>query len=233
MLAENLQNVLGTIQSALAKRTEKKETGDAVCLVAVTKNHPASVISEIEALGVGNVGENRVQEAKEKQEEVGHPGQWHLIGHLQTNKAKQAVELFDLIESADSEHLLRALEKESGKLNKSTDVLLQINIAREPQKTGFLPEAYEAALGILDEMPHVNVRGVMVIAPNTPDQDAIRAVFRSGYEYFCALKKRRNGIDLLSMGMSNDYAIAVEEGANIVRVGTALFGPRDYSNRGY
>ncbi|MBQ9698682.1 MAG: YggS family pyridoxal phosphate-dependent enzyme [Acidaminococcaceae bacterium] len=233
MLAENLRNVSEAIQAALAKRTEKMETGDTVCLVAVTKNHPAQVVPEIEALGVQNIGENRVQEAKEKQEQLGHAGRWHLIGHLQTNKAKQAVELFDLIESADSEHLLRALEKESAKLDKITEVLLQINIAREPQKTGFLPEDYEAMLGKLDELPHIKVRGVMVIAPNTPDVAVIHAVFRQGYAYFCALKKQRADIDFLSMGMSGDYPIAVEEGANMVRVGTALFGARDYSNRGY
>ena len=107
MLADNLRNVRETIASALVKRVGKKETGDEVCLVAVTKNHPAEVVAEIVALGVENIGENRVQEAREKQEKLGHPGKWHLIGHLQTNKAKQAVELFDLIESVDSEHLLQ------------------------------------------------------------------------------------------------------------------------------
>ena len=233
MLADNLRVVRETIVSALAKRTEKKETGDTVCLVAVTKNHPADVITEIEALGVGSIGENRVQEAREKQQQIGHPGRWHLIGHLQTNKAKQAVELFDLIESADSEHLLRALEKEAAKQNKVMDVLLQINVAREPQKTGFLPEEYDAVLPMLDELPHIKVRGIMVIAPNTPDRDVLHAVFRQGYDYFCGLKRQRENIDYLSMGMTSDYAIAVEEGANRVRVGTALFGARDYSNRGY
>ena len=146
MLADNLHDVKETIAAALANRTEKKETGDTVCLVAVTKNHPADVVTEIEALGVENIGENRVQEAREKQAQLGHPGKWHLIGHLQTNKAKQAVEFFDLIESADSEHLLRALEKEAAKQDKVMDVLLQVNIAREPQKTGFLPEEYESVL---------------------------------------------------------------------------------------
>ena len=233
MLADNLRNVRETIASALAKRLEKKETGDTVCLVAVTKNHPADVVTEIEALGVGIIGENRVQEAREKQEQIGHPGKWHLIGHLQTNKAKQAVELFDLIESVDSERLLRILEKEAAKQGKVMDVLLQINIAREPQKTGFLPEEYEAVLSVLDEAPHVRVRGIMVIAPDTPDQDVLHSVFRQGYEHFCELKRQRNDIDYLSMGMSSDYPAAIEEGANVVRVGTALFGPRDYANRGY
>ena len=233
MLADNLHNVKETIASALARRTERKETGDEVCLVAVTKNHPAAVVTEIQALGVGNIGENRVQEAREKQQQVGHPGRWHLIGHLQTNKAKQAVEFFDLIESADSEHLLRALEKEAKKQGKVMDVLIQINVAREPQKTGFLPEDYEAVLPLLDSFPHIRVRGIMVIAPNTPDQTVLHSVFRQGYDYFCTLKRQRKDIDFLSMGMTSDYAIAVEEGANMVRVGTALFGARDYNNRGY
>ena len=233
MLADNLHNVKETIASALARRTERKETGDEVCLVAVTKNHPAAVVTEIQSLGVGNIGENRVQEAREKQQQVGHPGKWYLIGHLQTNKAKQAVEFFDLIESADSEHLLRALEKEAAKQGKVMDVLLQINVAREPQKTGFLPEDYEAVLPLLDSFPHIRVRGIMVIAPNTPDQTVLHSVFRQGYDYFCKLKRQRKDIDFLSMGMTSDYAIAVEEGANMVRVGTALFGARDYNNRGY
>ena len=233
MLADNLHNVKETIASALARRTERKETGDEVCLVAVTKNHPAAVVTEIQSLGVGNIGENRVQEAREKQQQVGHPGKWHLIGHLQTNKAKQAVEFFDLIESADSEHLLRALEKEAKKQGKVMDVLIQINVAREPQKTGFLPEDYEAVLPLLDSFPHIRVRGIMVIAPNTPDQTVLHSVFRQGYDYFCKLKRQRKDIDFLSMGMTSDYAIAVEEGANMVRVGTALFGARDYNNRGY
>lgn len=233
MLADNLHNVKETIASALARRTERKETGDEVCLVAVTKNHPAAVVTEIQSLGVGNIGENRVQEAREKQQQIGHPGKWHLIGHLQTNKAKQAVDFFDLIESADSEHLLRALEKEAAKQGKVMDVLLQINVAREPQKTGFLPEDYEAVLPLLDSFPHIRVRGIMVIAPNTPDQTVLHSVFRQGYDYFCKLKRQRKDIDFLSMGMTSDYAIAVEEGANMVRVGTALFGARDYNNRGY
>lgn len=233
MLADNLHNVKETIASALARRTERKETGDEVCLVAVTKNHPAAVVTEIQSLGVGNIGENRVQEAREKQQQIGHPGKWHLIGHLQTNKAKQAVDFFDLIESADSEHLLRALEKEAAKQGKVMDVLLQINVAREPQKTGFLPEDYEAVLPLLDSFPHIRVRGIMVIAPNTPDQTVLHSVFRQGYDYFCTLKRQRKDIDFLSMGMTSDYAIAVEEGANMVRVGTALFGARDYNNRGY
>jgi pyridoxal phosphate enzyme (YggS family) len=229
MLAENLQLVQQNIAQALAHRSEPKCTGTEVLLVAVTKNHPASAVTDILSLQVTDVGENRVQEARDKQKLLGHPGNWHLIGHLQTNKAKQAVELFDIIESVDSEHLLLALDKEAGKLGKRIDILLQINIAGETQKTGFAPADYAAILPNLDLFTHVRTRGIMVIAPQTDQVESVRPVFREGYRYFCALQKERPQIDYLSMGMTEDYQVAIEEGANVVRIGTALFGPRDYS----
>ncbi len=229
MLAENLQLVQQNIAQALAHRSEPKCTGTEVLLVAVTKNHPASAVTDILSLQVTDVGENRVQEARDKQKLLGHPGNWHLIGHLQTNKAKQAVELFDIIESVDSEHLLLALDKEAGKLGKRIDILLQINIAGETQKTGFAPADYAAILPKLDLFTHVRTRGIMVIAPQTDQVESVRPVFREGYRYFCALQKERPQIDYLSMGMTEDYQVAIEEGANVVRIGTALFGPRDYS----
>ena len=229
MLAENLQKVQQNITQALAHRSEPKCTGTEVLLVAVTKNHPASAVTDILSLQVTDVGENRVQEARDKQKLLGHPGNWHLIGHLQTNKAKQAVELFDIIESVDSEHLLLALDKEAGKLGKRIDILLQINIAGETQKTGFAPADYAAILPKLDMFTHVRTRGIMVIAPQTDQVESVRPVFREGYRYFCALQKERPQIDYLSMGMTEDYQVAIEEGANVVRIGTALFGPRDYS----
>ena len=229
MLAENLQLVQQNIAQALAHRSEPKCTGTEVLLVAVTKNHPASAVTDILSLQVTDVGENRVQEARDKQKLLGHPGNWHLIGHLQTNKAKQAVELFDIIESVDSEHLLLALDKEAGKLGKRIDILLQINIAGETQKTGFAPADYAAIQPKLDLFTHVRTRGIMVIAPQTDQVESVRPVFREGYRYFCALQKERPQIDYLSMGMTEDYQVAIEEGANVVRIGTALFGPRDYS----
>ena len=229
MLKENLAKVEEKIAQALSNRKEAKETGDKVTLVAVTKNHLAEVIPQIQALGVPNVGENRVQEARDKQQKLGHEGIWHLIGHLQTNKAKHAVEMFDIIESVDSVKLLQCLDKEAGKAGVVRDVLLQINIAREPQKTGFSPEEYEAVVPALDDYQHLQLRGLMVIAPQTDEPETVRPVFQAAYEAFCELKKKRAHIDFLSMGMSEDYPIAIEEGANIVRVGTALFGPRDYS----
>ena len=230
MLADNLQQVQAKIVEALQLRQDKDlVTGDSVTLVAVTKNHPPEIITDIEALGIANVGENRVQEAKHKQEALGKHGYWHLIGHLQTNKARQAVALFDLIESIDSEHLLAAVDKEAARIGKVQDILLQLNIAHEEQKSGLEKEDYLALLPKLDEYKNVQVRGLMVIAQKCDDIEETRPVFAAGYRAFVRLQKQRPDIDLLSMGMSHDYQIAIEEGANIVRVGTALFGERDYS----
>lgn len=229
MLADNLQLVQQNIEEALGRRKELKLTGSDVNLVAVTKNHLPQVVTDIQALGNIHVGENRVQEAMHKQELLGKNGVWHLIGHLQTNKAKQAVAHFDLIESVDSLKLLQLLNKEAGKLGKVQDVLLQLNIAKEEQKSGFAREEYLEALRHLEEFTHLHVRGLMVIAQATENVEETRPVFAAGYRAFVRLREQLPDIDILSMGMSHDYTVAIEEGANYVRVGTALFGPRDYS----
>lgn len=228
-LADNIKIVQEKIAQALAARTEAKLTGSEVTLVAVTKNHPPETLTEALACGLGHIGENRVQEAKHKQEALGRRGTWHLIGHLQSNKARQAVALFDLIESVDSEKLLAALDKEAERLGKLQEVLLQLNIAHEEQKSGFAREEYLTLLPRLADFAHVQVRGLMVIAPKCEDIEEARPVFAAGYRAFCRLKALYPKVDILSMGMSGDYTVAVEEGANNVRVGTALFGQRDYS----
>lgn len=229
MLADNIKNVQEKIAKALLKRKEAKLTGDKVTLVAVTKNHPASIITDTLACGLVNIGENRVQEAKHKQEEIGKEGMWHLIGHLQSNKARQAVAHFDIIESIDSEKLLAEVNKEAARIGKVQDILLQLNIAHEEQKSGFDKEEYLAILPKLDDYANVKVRGLMVIAQKCDDIEETRPIFAAGYRAYVRLKEMRPDIDILSMGMSSDFAIAIEEGANNVRVGTALFGLRDYS----
>ena len=230
MLADNLKLVQHEIKAALDKRKEKEMlTGSQVTLVAVTKNHPPEVITESLALGVQNIGENRVQEAKHKQEAIGKQGYWHLIGHLQTNKARQAVAHFDLIESVDSEHLLAAVDKEAARIGKVQDILLQLNIAHEEQKSGLDREEYLDLLPKLGNYKNVRLRGLMVIAQKCDDVEETRPIFVAGCRAYVRLKEQHPEIDLLSMGMSSDYMIAIEEGANVVRVGTALFGQRDYS----
>ena len=229
MLVDNLKIVQEKIEASLQKRKEAMQTGDAVTLVAVTKNHAPEVIIEALSLGVECIGENRVQEAKHKKEVLPAGGKWHLIGHLQTNKARQAVALFDLIESVDSERLLTLLDEEAGRIGKLQDVLLQLNIAKEEQKTGFTKEEYLTVLEKLGDFKNIRLRGLMVIAQACTDIEETRPVFAAGYRAFCRLKETYPEIDCLSMGMSNDYTVAIEEGANMVRVGTALFGQRDYS----
>lgn len=229
MLADNLKVVQEKIEASLLARKEAKQTGNKVTLVAVTKNHAPEVITEALSLGVECVGENRVQEAKHKKEVLPAGGKWHLIGHLQTNKVRQAVALFDLIESVDSERLLAAIDEEAVRIGKVQDILLQLNIAGEEQKSGFGREEYLAVLPKLDGYKNIRVRGLMVIAQACTDVEETRPVFAAGYRCFCRLQAERSGIDCLSMGMSNDYTVAIEEGANMVRVGTALFGARDYS----
>ena len=230
MLAENLKLVKQKMQAALAKRKDKNLlTGNDVILVAVTKNHPPEVIAESIALGLQNIGENRVQEAKHKQEAIGKQCLWHLIGHLKTNKARQAVAHFDLIESVDSEHLLAAVDKEAARIGKVQDILLQLNIAHEEQKSGLERDEYLALLPKLGAYKNVRLRGLMVIAQKCDDVEETRPVFAAVYRAFVRLKEQYPQVDLLSMGMSSDYMIAIEEGANVVRVGTALFGQRDYN----
>ena len=229
MLADNLKIVQEKIEASLQKRKEAMQTGDAVTLVAVTKNHAPEVITEALSLGVECIGENRVQEAKHKKEVLPAGGKWHLIGHLQTNKARQAVALFDLIESVDSERLLALINEEAGRIGKVQDILLQLNIAKEEQKTGFTKEEYLAVLEKLNEYKNIRLRGLMVIAQACTDIEETRPVFAAGYRAYCRLKEAYPEVDCLSMGMSNDYTVAIEEGANMVRVGTALFGQRDYS----
>ena len=229
MLADNLKIVQEKIEASLQKRKEAKQTGNAVTLVAVTKNHAPEVITEALSLGVECIGENRVQEAKHKKEVLPAGGKWHLIGHLQTNKARQAVALFDLIESIDSERLLALINDEAARIGKVQDVLLQLNIAKEEQKTGFTKEEYLAVLEKLNEYKNIRLRGLMVIAQACSDVEETRPVFAAGYRAYCRLKEAYPEVDCLSMGMSNDYTVAIEEGANMVRVGTALFGQRDYS----
>ena len=231
MLSKNVETVLTRINQALAMRKEVKQTGEKVTLVAVTKNHPADVILASMALNITDIGENRVQEAKQKKNIVPHGPRWHLVGHLQTNKIKQAVELFDIIESVDSEKVLDAIDKAALQQGKIQDILLQLNIAEEEQKSGFDIGSYKDIRPRLAEYKNVRIRGLMVIARKCEDVEETRPVFKRGYEEFCRLKEYlgTKDVDILSMGMTHDYWIAIEEGANSVRIGTALFGERDYS----
>lgn len=204
---------------------------DRVHLIAVTKNHPVEKLAEAVRLGVEHVGENRVQEAiSKKRAYKGKAVKWHLIGHLQRNKAAAAVQYFDLIHSVDSIRLLKELEKQAEKQNKVQEILLQFNIAEEESKYGLRLSEYDDMLAATLAAPHLKVRGLMCMAPFYEDPELTRPVFRVAYHVFDDMKKHfpAEQISYLSMGMSNDFEVAIEEGANLVRVGTAIFGEREY-----
>ena len=229
-IAANVTNVTQNISLALARRRASPVTGDAVKIVAVTKNQDASAVQAALAAGLTVAGENRVQEAMTKAAQVTAP-EWLLIGHLQTNKVRQAVPLFTLIHSLDSERLALEIERVASARGKRQDVLIQVNVADEDTKFGIAPGEVEALARTVDSLPHVRLVGLMTIAPYYDDAEQARPHFRELYRIFADLKQAgltNSSIEWLSMGMTNDYAVAVEEGANLVRIGTAIFGPRHY-----
>ena len=230
MITENLCKVRENIVASLQKRRSEL-SGDSVTLIAVTKNHPAPRAQAAIDAGVTDIGENRVQEAKEKFPSLTGTFTRHLIGHLQTNKAKLAVEYFDLIHSVDSEHLAAAIDSAAAKLGKIQDILIQVNLAEEVQKSGVYAKDLPSLADFVDNLPHLRLCGFMLMAPAYDNVENCRPLFQKMYEIFQRSKEKswsRANIKYLSMGMSNDYRIAVEEGANMVRVGTAIFGQREY-----
>lgn len=229
-IAERYQNVAAKIEAAKQRRTTVPKEA-AVTLVAVTKNHDTTAMREAIAAGAADVGENRVQEAKTKFAEIGNCVTWHLIGHLQTNKVRQAVKFSDLIHSVDSLHLAEAINSEAARIDKVQDILVQVNLAKEESKSGIYKEELFASLQAINALPNLRLRGLMCMAPNYEDVELCRPLFREMYKIFQDVQDLdlpTSNIDTLSMGMTHDYEIAVEEGANMVRVGTAIFGPRQY-----
>lgn len=227
MIEAALKEVRRRIDEAMARAGRV----DQAMLVAVTKNHPVSAVEEAARLGVRVVGENRVQEAKEKILAYKGPAlEWHLIGHLQVNKVRQAVPLFSLIHSVDSCKLLDEIERVAAKHDKVQDVLLQVNVAREASKSGMAVEEFPTVRDYANTLPHVRVRGLMCMAPFFEDPEEARPIFRVADALYEDMKQYfpAGQIKYLSMGMTHDFEVALEEGANIVRVGTAIFGERVY-----
>ena len=230
MIQENLHEVEQHIAESRSKRAANVHD-EAVLLVAVTKNHDVEAMREAIDAGAGVVGENRVQEAMDKYAKLERDVIWHLIGHLQTNKVKQAVKIFDMIHSIDSEHLAIAVNKAAASIGKVQDILLQVNLAKEDSKFGIYKEELPALLERVDALSNVRLCGLMCIAPNYERVEDCRPLFHEMYEIFQKVKEmglKTANIKYLSMGMTHDYQIAVEEGSNVVRVGTAIFGQRQY-----
>jgi pyridoxal phosphate enzyme (YggS family) len=192
-----------------------------VRLIAVTKTFPAEVCAAVVAAGVGDLGENRVQEGVPKVEALAAAGlrpTWHLIGHLQSNKVKAALAAFDTIHSIDSLDLAAAVSRRA---TRPVDVLVEVNVAAEASKFGFSLEETPAACERVAGLPNLTLRGLMTVAPQTSDPETVRPVFGRLHELATSL-----GLPELSMGMTDDFEVAIEEGATMVRVGRALFGPR-------
>ena len=229
-IKNNLQTVKKEIAQALKRRRTKFDS-DNVKLIAVTKNHDITMMRDAIDLGVDEIGENRIQEASEKFVALDRKVKWHLIGHLQTNKVRPAVKMFDLIHSIDSIHLASTVDKAAKSINKVQDILIQVNLAKEESKTGIEIEKLDELIKKVVECDNLKLCGLMMIAPNYENVEQCRPLFRQMYELFQQLKGKnlnKAEIKYLSMGMTHDYKIAIEEGANVVRVGTAIFGQRNY-----
>ncbi|WBV57242.1 YggS family pyridoxal phosphate-dependent enzyme [Chryseobacterium daecheongense] len=208
----------------------KGQLSEGVQLVAVSKTHPVSAIQEVYDLGQKVFGENKVQELMEKYPLLPKDIQWHLIGHLQTNKVKYIAEFIDTIQSVDSEKVLLEINKEAGKHNRKIKVLLQVKIAAEDSKFGLeISEARELFQRYINgEFANIHITGLMGMATFTDDQQQVKKEFLTLKKVFDELNQLKK-LDTLSMGMSDDFPIAIECGANSVRVGSAIFGRRDYS----
>ena len=229
MIVENLKTVQNNIKESIQKR--HNIISQDVLLVAVTKNHDVEAMREAIDAGAAVIGENRVQEASQKYAVLDRNVTWHLIGHLQTNKVKHAVKIFDMIESVDSIKLAEAINKEAAKLGKVQKILVQVNLVKEASKTGVYLEDLPELLTAIDGMDNLKLMGLMFIAPIAENPEDVRPMFNQMYNLFTKFQKMplaHADIKYLSMGMTHDYRIAIEEGANIVRVGTAIFGPRQY-----
>lgn len=227
-LAGNIAAVRERIQTAALRAG--RHPGE-VKLVAVSKTHPAATVRDAISLGLTAFGENKVQEAEAKIAELGQGrGSWHLIGHLQSNKARRAVQLFDVIQSVDSVELARRLERICEELGRETlPVFIQVDLAREAAKSGVSEEELPALANYLTTCRRLRPRGLMLLPPFSDDPESARPYFRRLREIRGQLTARdafAKGPGELSMGMTHDFEVAIEEGATIVRVGTAIFGQR-------
>lgn len=203
-----------------------------VLLVAVTKTRTADEINEAIDAGITDIGENKVQEIMEKYDAV-KPVRWHMIGHLQTNKIKYIIDKVSMIHSVDSFHLAQEIDRRAARHNTTMDILIQVNTAREESKFGITAEETGKLIeDILERCPNIRIRGLMCIAPFEDDPEDVRVFFRETktlYDKYAQLSHPRLDFRYLSMGMSHDYEAAILEGSNLIRVGTAIFGERNYN----
>lgn len=228
-LEKNVNQVWQTIQNSLAKVGRRP---DEVHLIAVSKTRSAEEIQQLYALGQLDFGENKPQEIRDKQPLLPPELRWHMIGHLQANKLKYVVGKCILIHSVDSLKLAQEIEEYAAKHNLTADILLQLDIARDGQKQGFLEKELGESLKRIAEYRHLSVKGLMTVAPYVSCAESNRSIFQRIRQISVDIQAKNYdnvSMNVLSMGMSNDYSVAIEEGATHVRVGTAIFGERNYN----
>lgn len=202
---------------------------DDIVLIAVTKTVSPSNISKALEAGLQNFGENRVQELVEKYDKIDKKAKWHLIGSLQTNKVKYIIDKVELIHSLDRIKLAKEIEKRAARIDRQIPALIQVNISGESTKSGIRPEETMDFIEAMKQYPHIRIKGLMTIGPLTEDRELIRDCFRQMKKLFDEIKTKKFShaqMQYLSMGMTNDFDIAIEEGANMVRIGRAIFGER-------
>lgn len=228
-----IQDNLAQIKSNIAKAcTRSNRSIEEVTLIAVSKTYPVLAIQEAIQLGCKDFGENKVQELLGKIDQIDTPVNWHLIGHLQSNKVKYLIGRTQLIHSVDNIKLLNEIQKQSSKKDIITDILLEVNVAKEDSKHGIFIEEAIGYVKEISQLSHVRMKGLMTVAPYVEDPEQNREIFRQLYDLSVDIQKQKfNNIstDILSMGMSNDYEVAIEEGATMIRIGTSIFGHRNYN----
>lgn len=213
MITENIQKILKTIP-------------EDVTVLAAAKTRSVEMVREAHQAGLIHFGHNYVQEAAVMIPAMHEAIQWHMIGHLQRNKAKQALALFNMIDSVDSQRLADELEKQAGQLERILPIMIEINIGEEEAKSGIDPDQVLQLADYIGNLPHVQLVGVMTMGPLSGDPENSRAYFKQTRKIFEQIKSVQPDIRILSMGMSHDYLVAVEEGATMIRLGTAIFGER-------
>jgi len=225
-LKDNYSDLLKDIRNACTDFGRKFED---ITLVAVSKTFSVGEILEVHRLGQEAFGENKVQELKSKYEELKNESiKWHLVGHLQSNKVKYIAEFIDLIHSVDSVHLADIINEHASKHNRIIDILVQVNTTGEDQKSGIEPDDADDVCSEISLLPFIRLKGLMTIGMFTDDDEVIRKNFVCLRNLYEGLKGKFNTFEYLSMGMTSDYRIAIEEGANMLRIGSAIFGQRFY-----
>ncbi|HLR21345.1 MAG TPA: YggS family pyridoxal phosphate-dependent enzyme [Tissierellaceae bacterium] len=227
-LKDNLEDIKNNIQKTLERCGRSSEK---INLIGVTKTIDVETVKDSIDYGIKNIGENRVQELEKKIDEIGTKVNYHMIGHLQTNKVRKIIDKVSLVHSLERMSLAKELNKRAKMNDLVIDTLLQVNISEEESKFGLRVSEVVPFIERILEFEHINIRGLMTIAPHTDDESIVRGVFRELYNLKEEIEKRNYkdiNMDYLSMGMTNDYKIAIEEGSNMLRIGTGIYGKRNY-----